>query len=276
MRKRTFQRLIFTLATFAVAAILVFPVYWMLITAVTPSVDLRSYPPSFIPADPQWQIFERVLTERPLLLWLSNSLIVAVGAASLALFVSIFAAYSLSRFSMRGAHSLGLFILVSKMLPATLLVIPLFVIFRGLGLIGTPWALILSHATLITPFATWMLKGYFDSIPRELEQAAMIDGASPLGALFRVIIPVAAPGIAATALYGFILSWSDYVYAQTFLTSAQNAWTANLGLASLQGEYVTDWNEVMAISLLIALPVIAVYLFLEKYLVGGLTAGSEK
>lgn len=265
-----------SVGTFAVASILVFPVYWMLITAVTPSEKLRSYPPSFVPSDPQWQIFERVLTERPLILWLSNSMLVAVAASTLALLVSVFAAYSLSRFSMRGAHSLGLFILVSKMLPATLLVIPLFVVFRSVGLIGTLWALILSHATLITPFATWMLKGYFDSIPRELEQAAMIDGTSSLGALFKVIIPVAAPGIAATALYGFILSWSDYVYAQTFLTSAQSSWTANLGLASLKGEYVTDWNEVMAISLLIALPVIAVYLFLEKYLVGGLTAGSEK
>ena len=127
---------------------------------------------------------------------------------------------------MRGGHSLGLFILTAKMLPATLLVIPLFGIFRMLDLIGSLWSIILAHATLIVPFTTWMLKGYFDTIPRELEQAAMVDGCSPMGAMVRVVLPVALPGLAATALYGFVLSWSDYAYARTFLTNAQTNWTA--------------------------------------------------
>jgi ABC-type multidrug transport system fused ATPase/permease subunit len=136
--------------------------------------------------------------------------------------VSMLAGYSLSRFKVRGGQSLGLFILTAKMLPATLLVIPLFGIFRQLELIGSLWSIILAHATLIIPFTTWMLKGYFDTIPRELEQAAMVDGCSPLGAMVRVILPVSAPGLAATALYGFVLSWSDYAYARTFLTNAQD------------------------------------------------------
>ena len=211
-----------------------------------------------------------------MLLWLSNSALAAIAAVVLSMSVSIFAAYSLSRYRVRGGQALGLFILVSKMLPATLLVIPLFAIFREFRLIGSLWSIILAHSTLIVPFSTWMLKGYFDSIPRELEQAAMVDGCSPLGALFRVILPVSAPGLAATALYGFVLSWSDFIYARTFLTVEQTKWTANLGIATLKGEYITDWNEVMAASLMAAIPIILIYMFLERFLVGGLTAGAEK
>jgi multiple sugar transport system permease protein len=177
---------------------------------------------------------------------------------------------------MRGGKSLGLFILTAKMLPATLLVIPLFVIFRTLGLVGSTWSIVIAHATLTVPFTTWMLKGYFDTIPRELEQAAMVDGCSPIGALIRVILPVSTPGLAATALYGFILSWSDYAFARTFLANEPSKWTANLGVAALKGEYVIDWNQIFAASILVALPIVAIYLILERYLVGGLTAGAEK
>ena len=187
-------------------------------------------------------------------MWLWNSTLAAVGSVALSMSVSVLAGYSLSRFSVRGGHSLGLFILTAKMLPATLLVIPLFGIFRTLGLIGSLWSIILAHSTLIIPFTTWMLKGYFDTIPRELEQAAMVDGCSPIGALVRVILPVATPGLAATALYGFVLSWSDYAYARTFLTNAQSNWTANLGITTMKGEYVTDWNEISAASIFVALP----------------------
>ena len=144
------------------------------------------------------------------------------------------------------------------------------------GLIGSLWSIILAHATLIIPFTTWMLKGYFDTIPRELEQAAMVDGCSPLGAMVRVILPVSAPGLAATALYGFVLSWSDYAYARTFLTNAQGNWTANLGITTMKGEYISNWSDISAASILVALPILAIYLVLERYLVGGLTAGAEK
>jgi multiple sugar transport system permease protein len=262
--------------TLLTCAMLVFPVYWLFITAISPLDTLRSFPPKLWPDAPQWQVFSDVVKERPIGLWLANSALAAIGAVAISMAVSILAGYSLSRFTVRGGHSLGLFILTAKMLPATLLVIPLFGIFRMLDLIGSLWSIILAHATLIVPFTTWMLKGYFDTIPRELEQAAMVDGCSPMGAMVRVVLPVALPGLAATALYGFVLSWSDYAYARTFLTNAQTNWTANLGITTMKGEYVTDWNEISAASLLVAIPIILIYLFLERYLVGGLTAGAEK
>ena len=276
MQRTTLQTLALYAGLAAVCAILLFPIYWLFVTALSTLAEIRALSPSFWPAEPQWSTFAKVASERPILLWLLNSTLAAIGSVGLSMVVSVFAGYSLSRFSVKGGRSLGLFILTAKMLPATLLVIPLFGIFRSLGLIGSLWSLVLAHATLIIPFTTWMLKGYFDTIPRELEQAAMVDGCSPLGALFRVVLPVATPGLAATALYAFVLSWADYAYARTFLTNAQGSWTANLGITTMKGEYVTDWNEISAAAVFVAVPIILIYLFLERYLVGGLTAGAEK
>lgn len=276
MQRSPLHSVLLYLAVFGFCAVVIFPIYWMLVSSLAPANELRAFPPVFLPAEPNWGIYWQLLTERPLLRWLSNSMLAALAAVAISLSVSVLAAYSLSRFRVRGGASLGLFILVSKMLPATLLVIPLFAIFREIGLIGSLWSIILAHATLIVPFSTWMLKGYFDTIPTELEQAALIDGCTPWGALVRIVLPAAAPGIAATALYGVVLSWGDYAYARTFLTSEQTAWTANVGIATLKGEHITSWNEIMAASMLTALPIIAIYLFLERYLVGGLTAGAVK
>ncbi|MET0745952.1 MAG: carbohydrate ABC transporter permease [Microvirga sp.] len=276
MRTRPRDRFVLYAGIVLVCGVLVFPIYWLFITAISAPDQLRVLPPRFWPDPPRWEVFGQILRDRPILLWLSNSALAAIGSVVLSMTVSILAGYSLSRFRVRGGPSLGLFILTAKMLPATLLVIPLFGIFRAIDLIGSLWSIILAHATLIVPFTTWMLKGYFDTIPRELEQAAMVDGCSPLGAMVRVILPVSAPGLAATALYGFVLSWSDYAYARTFLTNAQSNWTANLGITTMKGEYISNWADISAASILVALPVLIIYLFLERYLVGGLTAGAEK
>ena len=276
MKRRSLRTLALYALVIATCAILVFPIYWLVVTALSEPSLLRQLPPSFWPAEPRWGVFRQIMAERPILLWLGNSALAAIGAVAISMVVSVLAGYSLSRFRVRGGQSLGLFILTAKMLPATLLVIPLFGIFRSLELIGSLWSIILAHATLIIPFTTWMLKGYFDTIPRELEQAAMVDGCSPLGAMVRVILPVSAPGLAATALYGFVLSWSDYAYARTFLTNAQGNWTANLGITTMKGEYISNWSDISAASILVALPILAIYLVLERYLVGGLTAGAEK
>lgn len=256
--------------------VLLFPIYWAFVTALQPRSQLRQFPPRAFPDEPQWGVFQELLATQPFGLWLWNTLLVAFATMVLSLAVSVLAAYALSRHRLRGGPALGLFILTSKMLPATLLVIPLFVIFRQVGLVGSLWSVVLAQATLIIPFATWMLKGYFDTIPPELEHAALVDGCSPLATIWRIVLPVAAPGLAATALYAFVLSWSDYLYARTFLTTSQSLWTLNMGIATLKGEFITDWNVIMAASLMASIPIIIIYLFLERYLVGGLASGSEK
>lgn len=255
--------------------ILLFPLYWLVITALADPELLRQVPPPFWLSSPNWSIFWDLWTDRPIGEWMLNSLLVALGSVSLSMAVSVLAGYGLARFSVRGGQAMGIFILTSKMLPATLLVIPLFAIFSSIGLIGSLWSLVLAHSTLTIPFTTWMLKGYFETIPRELEQAAMVDGCSPFGALFRIILPVAGPGLAATALYSFVLSWSDYIYARTFLVNTPGKWTANVGVASIKGEYVIEWNVIFAASILVALPIVVIYIVLERYLVGGLS-GVEK
>jgi multiple sugar transport system permease protein len=275
--RRTFLQSLALYGTVAFTLVMIlFPIYWLVITALSTTDELYRLPPTFWPQDPQWNVCARVWAAKPILLWLGNSMLAALGSVGLSMLVSVSAGYALSRYSMRGGATMGLFILTAKMLPATLLVIPLFSIFSSLGLVGSLWTLVLAHSTMIIPFAVWMLKGYFDTIPRELEQAAMVDGCSPVGAMVRVVLPVATPGLAATALYAFVLSWADYAYARTFLVNSPDNWTANLGITTMQGEYVTYWNDIAAASVFIALPIIAIYLFLERYLVGGLTAGAEK
>ena len=276
MKRGLAQSVILYATVIIVIAILVFPLYWMLNTSLAPATQLRRFPPTFLQPTPSLAAYEFILTERPVGIWLRNSTVVALASTALSMFVSILAGYSISRIRARGSQAIGLFFLMSRMLPSTLIIIPLFVSFRQLQLIGDLKSLVLAHATFITPFAVWMLKGYFDTIPAELEDAAMIDGCTPLSALMRVVLPLSAPGLAATTLYGFVLSWNDFVFARTFLVANQNAWTVNVGVASLKGEYLTEWNEIMAGSLIAMLPIVLAYLFLERFLVSGLTAGSSK
>jgi multiple sugar transport system permease protein len=273
---RRLNKPVLYLSVIVVCVLIIFPIYWMFTTSLAPVSQLRAFPPRFFPVDPQWSVYQFLFAERPMARWLFNSTKVALLSTAISLTVSVLAGYSLSRFRVWGTRSVGIFILTSRMLPSTLLIIPLFVMMRQLGLLGSHWSLVLAHVTFIIPFATWMLKGYFDSLPRELEEAAMMDGCNPLSALTRVILPISAPGIAATTLYGFILSWSDFLFARTFLANASEAWTVPVGIATFKGEYIIDWNVIMAGALVGTIPIVIIYLFLERFLVGGLSAGAIK
>lgn len=263
-------------ASLVLCAVLVFPVWWMLVTALAPPEDLRAFPPVFFPARPSLAAFRAVLVERPMLRWIGNSLIVAGMSTGLTMVIGVLGGYALSRFSSRTVRSAGMAVLVAKMIPTTLLVIPLYVLFRQYGLLATLTSAALAHCTVTIPFAIWMLKSYFDSIPPELEEAAALDGATRLGALWRVVLPVSLPGLGATALYAFILSWNEFAFARTLLFSAPENWTVTIGIASIRGEYIIAWNEIMAASAIVAVPIILVFLWLERHLVAGLTAGAQK
>lgn len=262
-------------AILLVLAISLFPLYWMLTTAVTPSTELLRYPPQFLPTDQDWSAFVRVLSNSPFPVWLANSTIMTTVSAVIALFVSTFAAYSLSRFKSPLSSVIAYVLLATRMIPGTVLLVPLYIIFREWGILDTRLALIISYTTFQIPFATWMLKGYFDSIPRELEQAAEVDGATPLGAFLRVSLPLAGPGIAASAIASAVLAWSDYEFARGLLTSQSN-WPLTIGIHSFIGEHVVHWNDIMASSLMATLPVVLLFLVMERYIVAGLTAGAVK
>lgn len=275
-RRRRLLRQIGVYLGVVVALIIVdFPLYWMLNVSVAPDDQLIIFPPRFFHPAPTLKAYVTLLTERPFGTWITNSLWVVVMSVGFSMLVAVFAGYSLSRFRFPGRTAAGYLLLSSRMLPTTLLIIPLFITMRNLGLINSHWALIICNLTIVTPFATWMLKGYFDSIPKELEESARVDGCSRMGVLGRITVPLAAPGLAATALYAAILAWDEYLFARTLLSS-QKLWTISVGLGSFKGEYMTKWNEVMAASLLGTVPIMIIFIFLEKYMVSGLTAGSVK
>jgi multiple sugar transport system permease protein len=258
-----------------VCAISLFPLYWMFVTAVTPEARLVQYPPMFAPLEPDFSAFMRVFTTGSMAIWIVNSIVLTVGSVAAALVVSTFAAYSLSRFDSRLADILAFTLLATKMIPATLLMVPLYMTFNDWGLNNSRVALIMSYTTFQIPFATWMLKSYFDSLPRELEQAAEVDGCGPLRAFMLVTLPLAAPGIVAAGLASAVLAWGDYDFARG-LISSQSKWPVTVGINSLFGEHVIHWNDIMASSLVSTLPVVALFIFVERYMVSGMTAGAVK
>ncbi len=262
-------------AIVVVLVVMLFPVYWMFITAITPTGQLLRYPAPFLPRNVDWSAFDRVLFHQPLLGWLGNSGFLTVASCGIALIVSIPAAYGLSRFKSRTSSTTGFLLLLTKMIPSSLFLIPLYVIFRGMGLVDTLASLVIAYTVFEVPFATWMLMGYFDSLPRELEEAAQIDGCSQIGAFMRVTLPLAAPGIAATVLASAVLAWSDYDFARGLITSSPK-WPVTVGIQSFFGEHVVHWNDVMASSLLSVLPVVALFMFIGRYMISGLTSGAVK
>jgi ABC-type glycerol-3-phosphate transport system permease component len=254
---------------------LMFPLYWMVVVALTPFGFSRAAGSSLIPSTITLDNFTFIFTERPMLRWLVNSALVAFSAASVSVAVGATAGYALSRLRFSGATVILVVILITQMLPQTTIVIPLYAVFRDLGLLNSLTAVSLAHMTIVIPIAVWLSKGFFDSIPSDLESAARVDGSSRFGAFWRVALPLAAPGLAAIFVYGFVVSWHEFLFART-LASPQELWTASVGLASFRGEYVSQSEPQMAAALVFALPVVVVFLVLQRQFVAGLAAGGVK
>lgn len=266
-----------TLVVATLTAVLLFPLYWMVMTAVLPTSQVLAREPSLVPSlsDASLRAFATAFERRPLGTWLANSAMVTIGATVLSLLIAAPAGYSLSRFRTRAQELTGLTLLFTKMLPGSLIVIPFFIMATTLNLVDSLWALMLANAAVGVPFATWLLKGFFDGIPRELEQAAMIDGCSHLGAFVHVIVPLARPGLAACAIYLAILTWSDFVFARTLIND-QARWTVTTGLVSFIGEHAIDWSALMAAGIVAMAPITILFVLLEPFLVSGMTAGSQR
>lgn len=259
------------------AAILLFPLYWMVMTSIVPSRTLLTEnPPLLPPLDAaSLDAYASVIQGRPILTWLGNSALSTVGAAIISTIVSVLGGYSLSRFRSRGQQAMGFTLLFSRMLPGTLLIIPIFVLFSSIGLSNNLWSVVLVNVAATVPFTTWLMRGFIDSVPVEIEQAAMIDGCSRLRALWHVVLPVLLPGLAATFTYASILTWGDFLFART-LMSNPDGWTITVGIASFIGEFSVDWSGLMAVGLMSTIPMVILFIFLEPFLARGMTAGSVK
>jgi multiple sugar transport system permease protein len=256
------------------------PMLWMLLTSVKGQFAALQYPPQWIPTSPTLEQYRRLLSPnsdvgREFLTYMLNSLVVSTATTVLGLVVAVPAAYAFSRFRFPGRNLLFYSVLLRNMFPAVVFLMPLFILMRWLGLVNTHASLILTYLTFGLPLSIWLLKGFYDNIPVQLEQAARIDGASRFQAFLFVVMPLSSPGIIATAIYSFIIAWNEYIYALTFLND-QSKMTLPVGLQYFFTEYATNWPGLMAASFIMSVPVVAMFLILQKYFVRALTEGAVK
>jgi multiple sugar transport system permease protein len=250
-----------------------FPLYWMVVAALQPGQELFVYPPGLLPRLRELGVFRRLFETQPMFQWLANTALIAATVAVVSVALAILAAYALSRFRFRGRRSMQFLLLLTQMLPSTVLIVPLFILFRRVGLLDTRSAVVLAQSALVAPIAVWIIKGFMDTIPREIEEAALLDGCSRLAVLRRVTLPLAGPAVVASLAMSFFEAWNVFVYALTFAPDRE-LWVSAVGLASWIGELTTPVEIMMSGAVVFTLPSVVVFLALQQRLVGGLTAGA--
>jgi multiple sugar transport system permease protein len=261
-------------------AFAILPMAWMLVTSLKSQFAALQYPPSWLPRQPTLANYIELLSPASdvgptFLRYLANSLFVSLATTMLGLVVAVPAAYAFSRFSFPGRNLLFYGVLLRNMFPAVVFLMPLFIMMRWLGLVNTQTSLIITYLTFGLPLSIWLLKGFYDNIPVQLEQAARLDGASRFRAFLLIVMPLSSPGIIATAIYSFVLAWNEYVYALTFLNDKSKL-TLPVGLQAFFTEYATDWPGLMAASFIMSVPVVVMFLILQKYFIRALTEGAVK
>ncbi len=256
------------------------PMAWMIVTSIKSQFAATQYPPQWIPSEPTLEEYRRLLSPsgkvgQEFLRYLINSLWVSFATTALGVVVAVPAAYAFSRFRFPGRNLLFYSVLLRNMFPAVVFLMPLFIMMRWMGLVNTHASLILTYLTFGLPLSIWLLKGFYDNIPVQLEQAARIDGASRFQAFILIVMPLSTPGIIATAIYSFIMAWNEYVYALTFINEKTRL-TLSVGLQRFFAEFATNWPGLMAASFIMSVPVVVLFLFLQKYFVKALTEGAVK
>lgn len=252
-----------------------FPFLWMGLSSIKTLPELYTVPPHWWPDVPTLGNYVNVLFESNIPRYFVNSVVISLGATGLALALAVFASYGFARFDFNGKPFWQAFVLVGQLLPTAAIIVPLFITLRVLGLVNTYWGLILVYMIITLPLSVWMLTSYFRAIPVELEEAAIIDGASRLGVLFRITLPLSLPGIVAVIVYAFVTTWNEFIFALCFATDS-SVKTLPIGLSEFSTEFNTDWGAVMAASVVMTLPIALLFLVFQKMFVGGLTAGGMK
>ena len=251
------------------------PFLWMLVTSLKGPQELALQYPTLIPRHPDPGNYARVLVQAGFGRYFLNSALVAVATTLISVALAALAGYAFARFRLPGGKALLLGILATQMFPGILLAIPLYGLLRDLRLLDSLPGLVLVYTTFALPFCVWMLRNYFLTVPRELEESALVDGCTRLGALWRVVLPVARPGIAATGIFSFILAWNEFLYANTFISSAEKR-TLAVGLQALIGEFTTDWGLLMAGAVVTTAPLVLAFLGVQRRLTQGFAAGAVK
>jgi ABC-type glycerol-3-phosphate transport system permease component len=256
------------------AVIILIPFLWMFSVSIKPANEPFSIPPRLWPQNPTFENYKNAFYPEFRRYFL-NSIIVSVATMVTSITVGLLAAYGFGRFKFPGARLILVAIILAQMFPVATMIIPLYKIMNSLNLINTYPALVLAYLTLTLPVSIWMLRGFIQSIPPDLEEAAMVDGCTRLQAFWRLVVPLARPGIAATAVWIAVVTWQEFLFALAFTTTV-NMRTISVGMADFQGQYGIRYGELMASSVMVSMPIIALFFFLQRYFVAGLTAGATK
>ena len=234
-----------------------------------------TFPLRLIPTEFVWDNYVKIWQAIPFAAYLKNSLLMACYTTVIALAVSSLASYAFSRYRLKGKNTVLNFILFSQMFPAVLLIIPIFIYIKKAGLLGTYTGLMITYLTFVVPFATWAMKNFFDTIPTDLEEAAMIDGCTRIQAMRRIILPVSRPGLISVSTYCFLTAWNEFIFAMILMPD-QTRWTLPVGLAALTSQYALDWGLLTAGGVISVVPAVLIMLVLQRYLIAGLMAGAIK
>jgi ABC-type glycerol-3-phosphate transport system permease component len=262
------------LGVVALAVFVLGPVVWLVTTSLKPRSEVFASPPRLLPSHLTFQNYGDVLTSDTLQFFL-NSVIVCLGTTVMCVILSLLACYTLTRTGSRGRKPILIGVLVSQLLPQAVLLVPLYKAADTLGLLNSRFGLMVAYLTFTLPVAIWLLRGFLMAIPFDLEEAARIDGLSEFAAFWRVIVPLARPGIAAVGIYVFFMAWQDFMYALVFLTDNSKR-TLPLGVLSLIGSHTIEWGQLMAVSALLLIPILLVFTFAQRYFIAGITAGAVK
>ena len=268
-------RILAHLALVVATVATLYPILQIVAISLRPADRLYSTSLAIVPPDATLRAYPTILFERDFLLWMRNSFIVSAGVTLLGVVLAATAGYAFSRFRFTGWRAALLAFLVSQLFPATMLMLPLYVIMRHLGLLDSFTGLAIAYTATALPFCVWTMRGYYDTVPVEIEQAALVDGCTPWQAFTQVLLPLVTPALAITALFSFMAAWSEFIVARVVL-SRQSLYTLPLGLESLAGRFQTEWANYAAGSLLVCVPVMVLFLVLNRALVSGLSLGGVK
>ena len=276
MKRERKENTISFIIGFIIFVILMFPLYWMIVTALKTQVEIFQVPTPLWPRDLTLEAFKSQFSESSATMkGFKNSFLIAFSAMVISTVLSIPAAYGLARFRFNSKKLLILFFLMMQMLPSTLILTPLYIMFSNMGLLNNYLAPILADATLGIPFSIIILRTYFLSIPKELDEAAAIDGCNPVTSFFRIMLPIAKPGVIVAAVFSFVYAWGDLIYGITFMTDP-NMRPITSNIYNYVQQYQTLWNATMAFGLVAIFPIVLIFIFMQKYIVSGLTNGAVK
>lgn len=255
----------------------VFPIIWILSTSFKFKEDVLKPGIEIIPVNPTLSNYQHVLSMDGFIFWkwLGNSVMVAIITTIIGLFLASTTAYAFSRFEFKGKKFLLFSYLLTQMFPGAILIVPLYNIIKNMGLLNSYTGLLIAYSTISLPFCVWMLKSFFDTIPKSLEEAAMIDGLTSFGTFWKIILPLSLPGLSVTAFFSFITAWNEFMFALTFMSTSDH-YTLPVGLRTFVFEFNTDWHYMAAGAIIVSLPVLIFFFIAQKFLISGLTSGGVK